>query len=201
MSTRLRSYFNEKAPVWDELIAEKDTAKLERMAEWLRLKPGSAVLDVGTGTGVFVPFMMSRIGGGGRLVALDIAEEMLKLARAKKSGETTDHVQADVLRLPFHGEAFDTVVCYSSFPHFQDKSKALKEVRRVLKPGGRVFVCHTSCRNAINEIHRSIQAVANDLVPDPAAMESMLAETGFTDVLVKEDSDSYLASARKATWS
>ena len=45
-----RVYFNEKATVWDETVAEKDGTKLERMAESLDIEPGSTVLDVGTGT-------------------------------------------------------------------------------------------------------------------------------------------------------
>jgi len=199
MSTQLRWHFNEKAPVWDELIAEKDTRKLELMAGRLSLDLGASVLDVGTGTGVFVPYIMDGIGQGGRLVALDIAEEMLKLARKKECSGKADHVQADVLSLPFGPEVFDTVVCYSSFPHFQDKSQALKEVGRVLRPGGRLFICHTSSKDAINQIHRSIQVVAHDLVPDATEMESMLLDAGFAEVAVQDQPDSYLASARKAS--
>jgi cyclopropane fatty-acyl-phospholipid synthase-like methyltransferase len=48
-----KAYFNEKADIWDDQIAEKDTSKLERIAECLAIKPGSTILDIGTGTGVF----------------------------------------------------------------------------------------------------------------------------------------------------
>ena len=53
-----REYFNQKADGWDETTAEKDISKLERMAERLNIEPGSMVLDVGTGTGVFIPFIV-----------------------------------------------------------------------------------------------------------------------------------------------
>ena len=79
----IKTYFNEKAAIWDETIAEKNVAKLEEMAKWLDIEPGSTVLDVGTGTGVFVPFILRKIGRNGRLVCLDLAEEMLKRAQAK----------------------------------------------------------------------------------------------------------------------
>ena len=73
----IRAYFNQKAATWDKTVAERDTTKLERMAKRLRIKPGSIVLDVGTGTGVFIPFLLRETGKGGRIVALDFAHTHL----------------------------------------------------------------------------------------------------------------------------
>ena len=194
-----RAYFNQKAASWDETIAEKDTTKLERMARRLNIESGSTVLEVGTGTGVFIPFLLSVIGKGGRLVALDIAEEMLKKARAKGFNGNIDYLCADVTDIPF-GEIFDTIVCYSSFPHFQDKLRALTEMKRVTKSGGKLLICHTSSRAEINEIHREIPAVQNDLIPDKSEMQEMLLTAGFIDIRIEEDSESYLAMAKKAKY-
>ncbi|UCH42318.1 MAG: methyltransferase domain-containing protein, partial [Dehalococcoidales bacterium] len=79
----IRAYFNERADIWDETVAEKDTAKLERMAARLNLKPGFKILDVGTGTGVFLPFIFNKIGQDGQVIAIDIADEMLLKAKVK----------------------------------------------------------------------------------------------------------------------
>ena len=128
----IRAYFNEKAAIWDETVAEKDMTKLERMAESIGIEPGSAVLDVGTGTGVFVPYLLRKIGKYGRLVTLDFAEKMLKRAQAKGLNGNIDYLHADVHSIPLGEEIFDVVVCYSSFPHFQDKPRSLDEVNRVL---------------------------------------------------------------------
>ena len=192
----VRAYFNQKAASWDETVAEKDTAKLERMAKRLRIKPGSIVLDVGTGTGVFIPFLLSEIGKGGRIIALDFAEKMLSRARAKGFNGNIDYLCADVTNIPQRNEIFDIIVCYSSFPHFQDKSRALAEMNRVIKRGGRLLICHTSSRASINEIHRQIPAVENDIIPDEGEMQIILLRAGFTDIKI-DDSESYLASARK----
>ena len=91
-----KAYFDEKAAIWDEVIVEKNVAKLQDMARTLALKPGSTVLDVGTGTGVFVPFLLSQIGKSGRLVYLDFAEEMLNRARAKGFKGNIDYICADI---------------------------------------------------------------------------------------------------------
>jgi ubiquinone/menaquinone biosynthesis C-methylase UbiE len=192
-----RAYFNEQADIWDEAIAEKDATKLERMARRLNIKPGSTVLDVGTGTGVFLPFLLRVVGRHGRIVALDFAEQMLKKARAKGFDHNIVYLQADVSHIPARPETFNAIVCYSSFPHFPDKLKTLGELRRVIKSGGHLLICHTSNRTQINAIHREIPAVKNDTLPDEAEMRRMLVAAGFTRIKVEDRSDSYLVSAEK----
>ncbi len=192
----IRAHFNQKAARWDETSSERDVTRLERMAKRLDIKPGSIVLDVGTGTGVFSPFLLREIGEGGRIIALDFAEKMLGRARAKGFNGNIDYLCADVINIPLGNEIFDIIVCYSSFPHFQDKSRALAEMKRVIKSGGRLLICHTSTRASINEIHRQIPAVENDIIPDEVEMQEMLSMAGFIEIKI-DDSESYLASARK----
>jgi ubiquinone/menaquinone biosynthesis C-methylase UbiE len=192
-----RAYFNEQADIWDEAIAEKDAAKLEQMAQRLNLQPGATVLDVGTGTGVFLPFLLRAVGRSGRIIALDFAEKMLRKARAKGFDCDIAYLQAEVSHIPARPESFDAIVCYSSFPHFPDKLKALLELRRVIKKGGQLLICHTSSRAEINAIHRQIPAVKHDTLPDEAQMQGMLAAAGFTGIRIEDRSDSYLVSAEK----
>ncbi len=193
----VRAFFNEKAAIWDEAIAEKDVSKLESMAQRLDIKPGSYLLDVGTGTGVFLPFLLSKIGAKGQLVAIDIAEEMLKISRAKNFSGHVEHLHGDIASLPLAVKAFDAIVCYSSFPHFHNKSWALAEMSRVLKSGGKLFICHTTSRSAINEIHRAVPAVENDIIPDTEEMLALLSAAGFTNIKIEDDSDRYLVRAIK----
>jgi demethylmenaquinone methyltransferase/2-methoxy-6-polyprenyl-1,4-benzoquinol methylase len=193
-----RAYFCSKAEIWDDKIAEKDLSKLEDMARHLEIKLGSTVLDVGTGTDVFVPFLLGRIGSSGMLVCLDYANAMLEKARAKNFKGNIAYVCADIVNAAFAGEVFDAVVCYSSFPHFQDKLKALKEIGRVLKKGGTLFICHTSSRASINEIHQQIALLSGDTIPDNCEMRNILIEAGFTDIRISEAADTYLVSARSS---
>jgi len=194
----IKDHFNQKAASWDETVAEKDTAKLKLMAQRLNIKPGSTVLDVGTGTGVFIPFLLDKIGRNGNIIALDFAKKMLKEAMAKGFNENIDYLCADVTNIPLDDEIFDTIVCYSSFPHFQDKPRAFAEMNRVIKTGGGLFICHTSSRARINEIHRNIPATQNDIIPDESEMQIMMRVAGFTDIRIDNGSNSYLASARKS---
>jgi len=194
----IKTYFSRMAAVWDETVAENDQAKLRLMAERLNIRLGSKVLDVGTGTGVFIPFLLDKVGNLGQIVALDIAEEMLKRARAKGFNGIVAYLNADVVNIPLPDETFDSVVCYSSFPHFQDKAKALDEIYRVTRSDGSLFICHTSSRDAVNEIHRSIPEVENDIIPDAAEMQVMLTNAGFINIRIEDYRENYLCCARKS---
>lgn len=189
------SYFNGKADVWDEQVAEKDHARLQRMADNLDIQPGSTVLDVGTGTGVFVPFLLRKIAPQGKLVCLDYAERMIEKARSKKFEGQIDYVCSDIHTTDFRDGAFDAVVCYSSFPHFQDKLKAFKEMQRILKKGGKLFICHTSSRAVINGIHQNIPEVSQDLIPEKDEMLSLLSSAGFENIELRDEASSYFVRA------
>ncbi|HEY56492.1 MAG TPA: methyltransferase domain-containing protein [Dehalococcoidia bacterium] len=192
-----RTFFNRKAHIWDEDHSERDAAKLREMTERLGIEPGATLLDVGSGTGVFLPMLLSKVGKGGRLFALDSAEEMLKRARSKPIQGEVYYLQADVSAIPIQSGVFDVVVCYSSFPHFQDKPGALSEMNRVTKDGGRLFICHTSSRDQINDVHSQIPTLEQDVIPDKGDMQRLLRDAGFNEITIADGEASYLARARK----
>ena len=192
-----KAYFNQQAHIWDEKIAEKDTAKLERIANCLTIETGATILDIGTGTGVFLPYLLDKVGICGRIVALDHAEKMLAKAKAKSFKGNIVYLCADVLAIPLADEMCDAVVCYSSLPHFPDKVQALREMKRILKCDGQLFVCHSSSREHINSVHRCIPTAQNDLLPDPIEMTILLTNAGFTEIKVEDTAESYLAYGRK----
>jgi len=122
---------------------------------------------------------------------------MLKRAQAKGLNGNIEYLHADVTSIPLGEEIFDVVVCYSSFPHFQDKLRSLREINRVLKRGGKLFICHTSSRAVINDIHCQIPVVQNDTIPGEGEMQIILSAAGFTDIDICDNDSSYLASASK----
>jgi ubiquinone/menaquinone biosynthesis C-methylase UbiE len=191
------SYFNGKADIWDEKVAENDPVKLQNMADNLDIRLGANILDVGTGTGVFVPFLLKIIGPNGKLACLDFAEKMIEKAREKYFEGNIEYVCTDIHSTDFADKTFDAVICYSSFPHFHNKTRALKEINRVLKKGGMLFICHTSSRTDINKIHRQIQEVRHDLIPDKEEMQELFLSAGFDDIEIRDEPSSYLARAKK----
>ena len=192
-----RDSFNRQAGHWDKTSTEQAPAKLAALAKRLKLTNGEIVLDIGTGTGVFLPFVFKEIGAKGRIISLDFADKMLQRARGNNSGKV-EFICGDACEMPLESSFCNTAVCYQSFAHFHDKSKALNEIKRVLVPGGRLFICHTSSRNDINAVHHKIPEAHHDMIPDSAEMKDLLRQAGFVDVFV-EDKASYFASAVKPT--
>ena len=187
-----REYFNAHAAAWDENAAEKDSTKLQAIAERLDISPGAAVLDVGTGTGLFVPYILRKIGRSGKLVCLDYAEEMLKAARARNFIGNIHFICADIVETGLPDNVFDAVICYSVFPHFAQPHRALQEICRVLEPEGRLYICHTSSRRAINEIHWNIPEICDHLFPENEDLRLMLIAAGFVNISINDGDEDYL---------
>jgi len=105
--------------------------------------PGSSALDVCCGTGDFAFALKRAVGPTGRVIGLDVSEEMLKVAR-EKCGRNQLHVEfrtGDVLELPFpDGAPFDACTAGFGIRNVADITQAFREMRRVCRPGGKV-VC------------------------------------------------------------
>jgi demethylmenaquinone methyltransferase / 2-methoxy-6-polyprenyl-1,4-benzoquinol methylase len=117
-----------------------------RAAEMAALSPGDRALDVATGTGDLALELSERVGPGGEVVATDFSERMLELARAKASARATDGgsrmvIQpANALDLPFDDSEFDAATVGFGARNFSDLERGLREMVRVVRPGGRVVV-------------------------------------------------------------
>jgi ubiquinone/menaquinone biosynthesis C-methylase UbiE len=192
-----QSYFNHNAEKWDAQRTEKDVRKLEDLSLNLAIPPGATVLDVGTGTGVFIPFLLAKIGPRGKLVCLDAAERMLEKARQKNFPGNIEYVCGDIADTGLDRAIFDAVVCYASFPHFRNKPAALREINRVLKKGGWLFICHTSGRMFLNRMHGRVPELSHDLIPEREEMVQMLGAAGFGEINIRDETDYYLALAVK----
>ncbi|OGO00820.1 MAG: ubiquinone biosynthesis protein UbiE [Chloroflexi bacterium RBG_13_52_14] len=193
-----REYFNQLAVRWNHITSEETKARLPSLIKELKIEPGETILDIGSGTGILLPLLHEATNGEGKIVSLDIAEEMLKQAKNNGHNEDVDYVQADVAAIPFPDNTFDLIICYSCFPHFPDKTKALVEIARVLRNGGRLAICHTASRQEINELHHSIGGVIkHDTIPDGATMREMLKASGLKPIEIVDKKHRYLAIASK----
>jgi ubiquinone/menaquinone biosynthesis C-methylase UbiE len=111
----------------------------KRLVERLGLREGAHVLDVGCGTGRLAHWIAERVGPNGAVSGIDPLEERIQIARSRGGVARFEVGRAEDLRA-FDDASFDFVCMSSVFHWVDDKTKALAEVRRVLRPGGRLGV-------------------------------------------------------------
>lgn len=115
-------------------------AAAERLVEVAGVGAGERVLDVACGTGVVARAAARRVGPTGAVTGVDVNPEMLAAARraGPTGGPSTEWRQADVTSLPIDDDAFDVVLCQEAIQFFPEPISALREMRRVAVPGGRL---------------------------------------------------------------
>jgi len=140
MSQDVREVFGRRAAYYTASANHKDEAVLGRLVELSKPHPDMTVLDVAAGTGHTAFALAPRVRC---VAAVDVTPEMIaegrKLQSERKAGNVLFGL-ADVHDLPFPGETFDIVTCRLAAHHFRDIGRALREMKRVLKTGGRLVV-------------------------------------------------------------
>ncbi|MDQ3759713.1 MAG: bifunctional demethylmenaquinone methyltransferase/2-methoxy-6-polyprenyl-1,4-benzoquinol methylase UbiE [Actinomycetota bacterium] len=146
-SSQVRGMFDRIASVYD-LVNTVMTAGLhhawrERAADRAELGPGDAALDLCCGTGDLALELRERVGPAGRVVGADFSERMLELAQAKAAERGLPDVTfewADALELPYSDASFDAVTVGFGVRNLADLGAGIREMTRVLKPGGRCVI-------------------------------------------------------------
>jgi demethylmenaquinone methyltransferase/2-methoxy-6-polyprenyl-1,4-benzoquinol methylase len=110
----------------------------ERAADLAALSPGGRALDVATGTGDLAIELARRVGPSGTVIGSDFSEAMLERAREKDPGVQWE--QANALALPYADDAFDAATVGFGARNFSDLEQGVRELARVVRPGGRVVV-------------------------------------------------------------
>lgn len=115
-----------------------------KMVDLARLKPGETVLDVGCGTGTLAIAAKRRVGSTGKVHGIDASPEMIARAgkKARKAGIEIEFRNANIEALPFQDAQVDAVLSTLMLHHLPRKVRenGLREIRRVLKPGGRALI-------------------------------------------------------------
>ncbi|HUL23863.1 MAG TPA: methyltransferase domain-containing protein [Thermodesulfobacteriota bacterium] len=194
-----KDFFDRHAVSWDQDFGGKDrTHQAKEVVRWFRLTQNDSVLDVGTGTGILLPFIREAIGVKGRLTAIDFSYKMLEKAKTRDSAGEAFLVNASVEWIPFRNDQFHRVTCFSAFPHFPNKSRALFEMVRILKSNGRLFIAHLSSAEEINLFHQQVGGpVAHDLLPHPERFRDLMNKAGLCDISIINQPGKFLAQGKK----
>jgi len=206
-------------PITSALYGESETAVLPETAVaaslgcgnpamMAELKPGETVLDLGSGGGIDVLLSARRVGPAGKAYGLDMTDEMLALAREnqRKAGvENAEFLKGEIENIPLPEASVDVVISNCVINLSADKDRVLREVFRVLKPGGRLAVADVVVRGEVpQEIRRSIELWAGCIAGalEESDYRRKLEAAGFADISIEpyrvyrvEDARQFLAEA------
>lgn len=194
-----------KAGFFDELagrglwrgFSREERPQLARLLAGLRMARGMTVLEPGCGTGRLTERLLKRVGPRGRVIANDISPCMIAAARRRRLGRRVRWHVGPVEGLALRDGVVDRVVCFQSFPHFDDKVAALRLFRRALRPGGLLVIVHFAGSRKINRIHRNEAGpIRHDLIPRRREMKGLLKGAGFVEESFEDSTQGYWLFAR-----
>ena len=181
----------------------------------LQLSPGARVLDVCCGSGASALPAAEVIGPTGSVIGVDLAENLLQLARAKATQRGFTNVQfetGDLTDLRFAGGEFDAVVCVFGIFFVPDMEAALRELRRVLRPAGRMAITtwgpqlfepiNTAFWDSVRSVRPDLYKGFNpwDRICEADALRSLLASAELTDIEVIAETDSQPVGSFEDWW-
>jgi SAM-dependent methyltransferase len=157
------------------------------LANRLRSRSLSRVLEIAAGTGVVTRALASMLPDSVSIVATDLNQPMLDHASALGTKRAVEWRQADAMQLPFGNGTFDAVVCQFGVMFFPEKSKAFSEARRVLRPGG-VFIFSVWDRIEENEFAGTVTTALESLFPkDPPRFLARTPHGYYDHETIKRD--------------
>jgi ubiquinone/menaquinone biosynthesis C-methylase UbiE len=183
--------------------------------ERLRLSPGARVIDVCCGSGASALPAAGTVGPTGFVLGIDLAERMLELARAKAAARGLRNAEfrvGDMLDLRIPDATFDAAVCVFGIFFVPDMPAAVRELWRVIRPGGKLAVTTwgprflepgtTAFWNAVREVRPDLHKGFNpwDRICDPAAVQALLQEGGAGRAEVIAEPGTHPIASPEAWW-
>ncbi|MFE4664286.1 class I SAM-dependent methyltransferase [Streptomyces sp. NPDC056716] len=190
--THVQEFFTGRAADWDSRFPDDGPAYAAAVAA-LGLRAGDRVLDAGCGTGRALPPLRAAVGASGVVLGADLTPAML--AAAVRAGRDRDGqlLLTDVSALPLRPDSLDAVFAAGLIAHLPHPAENLRELRRVVRPGGRLALFHPIGRAALAARHGR-QITADDLRAEPN-LRPLLAASGWRMTSYVDEDTRFLALA------
>lgn len=188
----LQEFFGARAADWDSRFPDDGPAYAAAVAE-LGLRAGDRVLDAGCGTGRALPPLRGAVGRSGVVLGADATPAMLEAAVRAGRGHDGHLLLADVAALPVRSESLDAVFAAGLIAHLPQPEVNLRELARVVRPGGTLALFHPIGRAAL-AARQGRRITPDDLRAEPN-LRPLLAGSGWRMTSYDDEDARFLALA------
>ncbi|MGW2517385.1 class I SAM-dependent methyltransferase [Streptomyces sp. NPDC001617] len=190
--THVQEFFGARAADWDSRFPDDGPAYAAAVAD-LGLREGDRVLDAGCGTGRALTPLRAAVGPSGVVVGADLTPAMLQAAVRAGRGRDGQLLLADVAALPLRSESLDAVFAAGLVAHLPQPAENLREVARVVRPGGALALFHPIGRAAL-AARQGREITPEDLRAEPN-LRPLLAGAGWRMTSYVDEDARFLALA------
>ncbi|MGA5730216.1 class I SAM-dependent methyltransferase [Streptomyces seoulensis] len=190
--THVQEFFTARAAGWDDKFPDDGPAYAAAVSE-MGLDGGDRVLDAGCGTGRALPPLRTAVGPSGTVIGADLTPAMLEAASQAGRGRAGTLLLADVTALPLRTETLDAVFAAGLIAHLPEPGENLRELARVVRPGGTLALFHPIGRAALAA--RQGRQLAPDDLRAEANLGPLLARSGWRMTSYVDEPGYFLALA------
>ncbi|MEV6950704.1 methyltransferase domain-containing protein [Streptomyces sp. NPDC051183] len=194
--THVQDFFGARAADWDRKFPGDGPAFATAVAEF-GLRPGDRVLDAGCGTGRALTPLRAAVGPSGTVLGADLTPQMLTAAQQAGRAAEGTLLLADAARLPLRDAVLDAVFAAGLIAHLPDPAENLRELARVVRPGGRLALFHPIGRAAL-AAHHGRELTADDMRAEHN-LGPLLAGSGWQLTSYADEDARFLALAVRRT--
>lgn len=188
----IREFFNSLADKWDEMCRHDDD-KLKKIIEFASVKEGSKILDVGTGTGILISYLLEK--SPKKITAVDIADNMIAVAKSKYKDKHVEFVAEDIMK--YNEQGYDYIFLYSVYPHFSDKETLFYHLSELMNVGGKLIIAHSESKEKINEVHKGSKHVCNDMLPSGEETANVMSKYLKISTVIDSDEMYYVSGVKE----